>query len=116
MSEPDLLNRSWVTLWLESMSPDQTNASRNLKQFLNDIEKYQNVSESFLMYTEEKAENIKTWKLWKQYILEDGFAYICIHSIIRTGNWNLKIAALKGIAALFSAFDWPKYQKLTLHM
>lgn len=31
---------------------------------------------------------------------------------MRSGDWNLRIAAIKSMAALFSAFDRQNYQKL----
>ena len=31
---------------------------------------------------------------------------------IRSGNWDLRMGAIKSMAALFTAFDRPKYQKL----
>ena len=104
-----------ITMWLESIpeSPDQQSASRNLKEFLNDVsEKFPNFSESFVSFMDKNADKNKTWKLWKQYVFEDGLAYVCMHLAIRTGDWNLRIAALKSMAALFTAFDRPNYQKL----
>jgi len=104
-----------VTMWLNSLpeSPDQHSASRNLKQLLDDInEKNPNFQNNFLSFMNQNANKNKTWKLWKQYVLEDCFAYVSLHLAIRTGNWKLRMCALKNMAALFSAFDRPNYQRL----
>lgn len=42
-------------------------------------------------------------------ILEDCLPYIVS---IRSGNWNLRMASLKQMAALFTAYDRMTYQKL----
>ena len=31
---------------------------------------------------------------------------------VRSGNWDLRMDAIKSMTALFTAFDRPKYQKL----
>lgn len=43
---------------------------------------------------------------------ETAIAYVALFLAIRSGRWDLRIGAIKSIAALFTAFDRPKYQKL----
>lgn len=51
-------------------------------------------------------------KFWYQFVFKDCFAYIALFLAMRSGRWDLRIAAIKQMAALFTAFDRPKYQKL----
>ena len=43
---------------------------------------------------------------------EDCYAYVCLYIAKRSGKWNLRMGAMKSMAALFTAFDRPNYQKL----
>jgi len=115
MSKELPLDPNEITVWFDSLpqSCDQHSASRNLNQLFDDVkDKKPAFQKNFLSFMEKNANNNKTWKLWKQYVFEDGFAYICMHLAIRTGNWHLRMGALKSMAALFTAFDRPNYQKL----
>ena len=48
-------------------------------------------------------------KFWSQY---DCFAYVALHLAIRSSKWDLRIAAIKSMAAVFIAYDRFNYQKL----
>lgn len=50
--------------------------------------------------------------LWDSFIHRDALAYIMLFVAIRTGNWHLRIGALKKMAPLFHAFDRPTYLRL----
>ena len=39
-------------------------------------------------------------------------AYVSLLLAIRSGDWNLRMASVKPMAAVFTAFDHPNYQKL----
>lgn len=54
----------------------------------------------------------ETWRFWAQFVFQDCFAYISLYLAIRSGKWYLRMAAIKSVAALFTAFDRAKYQKL----
>ncbi|KAJ8048225.1 hypothetical protein HOLleu_00456 [Holothuria leucospilota] len=54
----------------------------------------------------------ETYKLWDSFIHRDALAYILLFVAIRTGNWHLRIGALKKMAPLFHAFDRPTYLRL----
>ena len=58
-----------------------------------------------------------TWKFWIKFVYRDFLPYIALFIAIRSGNWLLRVAAIKAMAAGFSAFDHPMYQRLiTNHM
>ena len=39
-------------------------------------------------------------------------SYVSLFLAIRSGDWNLQVASIKSMAAVFTAFDHPNYQKL----
>ena len=53
-----------------------------------------------------------TWKFWNQFVFKDCFTYISMYIAITSGNWNLRMAAYKLMAPLFTAFDRFVYQQL----
>ncbi len=58
------------------------------------------------------AETDETWRCWVQLTFQDAMAYIGLFLGIRSGDWDLRMAAPKQMAPIFSAFDHPNYQKL----
>ena len=58
---------------------------------------------------EDKGPN---WKFWNDFVSLNAFAYIALFASIRSGNWNLRLASIKLMAPVFSAFDRPTYRKL----
>ena len=57
-----------------------------------------------------------TWKFWARFVFEDCKPYIALFIAIRSENWHLRMAALKMMAANFTAFNHPNYQKLITWM
>ena len=105
----------FVSKWIKSFPPseDQQGSLRNFKQMLDDIsEQYPDFEPDFLKFNEEQSSRNQTWKFWSQYLFHDCSAYITLHLAIRSSNWNLRLAAIKSMAALFTAFDRNNYQKL----
>ena len=49
---------------------------------------------------------------WHDYITKNCLAYIALYTAMRNGDWFLRIAAIKTMAAIFSAYDRPIYQVL----
>ena len=49
-----------------------------------------------------------TWHFWVQLVFEDAMAYISLFLAIRSGDWDLRVASMKSMAA----FDHPMYQKI----
>ena len=70
---------------------------------------YHDKFNSFLDVMECKGPN---WKFWKQFVFEDGLAYIGLFIAIRSGNWELRLASIKLTAPVFTAFDHRTYRKL----
>lgn len=42
----------------------------------------------------------------------NAFCYIALFASIRSGNWISRLASIKLMAPIFSAFDRPTYRKL----
>ena len=70
---------------------------------------YQSEFSTFMNIHMKKEE---TFKCWGQFVLQDCSAYVALYLAIYSGNWKLRMAAIKFMAALFTAFDRQKYQKL----
>ena len=54
----------------------------------------------------------ENWQFWGHFILRDCLVFLTSYLAVRTGNWDLRDASLKEMAALFCAFNRPHYQKL----
>ena len=67
---------------------------------------------SFVEYVEERSNDDKMWRLWTNFVLKDCFSYIRLFLAIRMSNRELRQSSLKSMAALFSAYNQPCYQKL----
>ena len=68
--------------------------------------------DKFKSFLDTMASQDPNWKFWKQFIFEDGLAYIALFLAIRSGNWELRLASIKLMAAVFTAFDHQTYRKL----
>ena len=105
----------YVSNWIKSFpqSKNQESTLRNLKEMLDDqSEKYKDFQEDFMKFVDDQSEKNETKKFWSQFVFQDCFAYVSLYLAIRSGRWDLRMAAIKSMAALFTAFDRPHYQKL----
>lgn len=66
----------------------------------------------FQQFQETISADNPTGKFWVQFVCRDALAYIGLYLAIRGGNWNLRMACLKLMAPVFSAFDHFTYNKL----
>ena len=100
----------YVASWLKSFPPSSTQEQchRNLKEMTDDVmDKYAKLLKQLTQVTHNP-----TWKFWNQFVFKDCFAYISMYIAIRSGNWDLRMAAYKLMAPLFTAFDRFTYQQL----
>lgn len=98
----------YVSDWIKSFPPseDQQGTFRNFRQLLEDVsEKCADFQDNFLKFMEEQSSRNQTSKFWSQYVFHDCYAYITLHLAIRSSKWDLRLAAIKSMAALFTAFD-----------
>lgn len=59
----------------------------------------------------------KTFKFWSDFLHRDCLSYVMLYIAIRTGNWQLRIAAIKMMCPLFHVYDRPLYLRLiTRHL
>lgn len=71
-----------------------------------------NLYQEFRTFCQEMSSKFKTFKFWDSFLNKDCFAYIQLWLAIRTGNWDLRMGALKSMAPIFHAFDRQNYSKL----
>ena len=110
---PDFLD--YVIKWMKSFPPSkhQQGTFRNLKQLVEDVsDKYKDFHTDFKKFIEEQSERNQTWKFRSQYVFQDCFAYVSLYIATRSSKWDLRTAAIKSMASLFTAYDRPNYQKL----
>lgn len=87
-------------------------ASALLKLMLHTCEDEGILKNEFMQYLSKLSALDETCQLWVKFILEDCLPYVGLFISIRSGNWNLRLASLKQMAALFTAFDRTTYQRL----
>eukprot|EP00117_Sycon_ciliatum_P034252 scpid30999/ scgid4638/ len=61
------------------------------------------------------AERDDTWRFWVDFYFQHMTSYIGLWVAVRTGNWDLRVAAIKAAAPLFHAFDRTYYLRLLPH-
>ena len=76
---------------------------------------FQHYFENFREFIQKMAHTDDTWRFWVQFVFEDAMAYISLFLAIRSGDWDLRVANVKAMAAVFTAFDHQTYQKLISH-
>ena len=98
---------------VKNLPPSETQEStlRNLKQLLEDLKEEYNTEQEFHENLQEATKN-DTMRFWCQFLFRNCMAYIALYFAVRSGQWNLRVAAIKEMAAIFTAFDRPNYQKL----
>ena len=109
---PDFLTVALERVQNLPPSETQDSALRNLQHLLEELKEKYNLQEHFEKYIKELSNENETLGFWFEFVFKNCFAYIALYFAVRNGQWNLRMAAIKEMAALFTAFDRPKYQKL----
>ena len=68
--------------------------------------------EDFLQFISQQTAMDDTWKFWCGFLFEDVTPYICLYIAIRTRKWSLRVASIKNLIPLFTAFDRTVYQRI----
>ena len=79
---------------------------RSLQEDLDGLE------EDFKKFITQMSDLDDTWKFWARFVFEYCFPCIMLYLSIRSGKWNLRMGAIKSMAANFAVFDHPIYQRL----
>ena len=66
----------------------------------------------FTSFMDTLCSNQKTCQFWYEYLTTNCLIYMALFVAIRNGNWMLRMAAIKSMAAVFSALNRPIYQRL----
>lgn len=109
---------TYVSDWIKSFpaAEKQESSLRNLNELLGEVAtKYPDLCDKFFAEVKTQSDLHETTKFWWQFVFEDCFAYVALHLAMRDGlmgQWDLRVAAIKCMAPLFTAFDKTNYQKL----
>ncbi len=52
------------------------------------------------------------WKFWSNFVKSSCSSYIALFCAIRSGNWDLRLASIKRMVPVFTAYDRPTYRKV----
>ena len=96
---------------LNKHGESSTEILKHAEQLINRSDNYN----KFLSFVETCSEQDDTWKFWANFVLHDCVSYIGLYLGIRNNKWDLRLASLKMMAPLFTAFDRVHYQKLIPH-
>ena len=66
----------------------------------------------FVSFMSDLSSNNDTWKFWHDFVFRNCLTYIGLYFAIRGGMWNLRMASLKEMCPLFTAFDRLNYMKI----
>ena len=66
----------------------------------------------FTSFMDSLCSSQKTSQFWYEFLTKNALIYMALFIAIRNGDWMLRMAAIKSVAAVFSAFDRPIYQRL----
>ena len=66
----------------------------------------------FVSFVSDLASRDDTLKFWHGFLFHDCLAYIGLYLTIRGGMWDLRMASLKEMCPLFTAFDRLNYMKI----
>ena len=66
----------------------------------------------FLKHLETLVKKHDTYKFWHGFLFEDCLPYLSLYISIRYRNWEMRVASLKHMVPLYTAFDHGTYQRL----
>lgn len=68
--------------------------------------------DKFKAFIQQQACTDSTWRFWTQFVFPDAAAYVGLFLSVRSGDWHLRVACVKQMVAVFTAFDHSNYLKL----
>ena len=67
---------------------------------------------SFDKFKQQQAHTDSRWRFWTQFVFQDAAAYVGLFLSVGSGDWHLRVACVKQMVAVFTAFDHSNYLKL----
>ena len=110
--QEDLLSRV-----LDILNSTKETTEENFKDTMNAsigtlLKQTETFFPEFDKFIQKMATKDDTWKFWSQFVFVDAMAYVSLYLAMRSGDWDLRMASMKTMAPLFTAFDHTTYQKL----
>ncbi len=108
---PELISDIVQNAYLEASSGKETDLSTTLSR-LHEAVKQSGYHSKFSSFIDKLSAADSTWKFWAQFVFKDALAYVSMYLAIRSGDWELRLASMKLMVPVFSAFDHLTYRKL----
>ena len=99
----------WEALYRHMYLQYKTKVSESCQQ---QTEEVSITLESLQTFINNKAKDDDNWSFWSDFIFKNGLAFISMYISIRSSQWDLRLASIKNMVAVFAAFDRPNYHRL----
>ncbi len=108
---PELITTIVQNAYLQPSGNTETDLGPKLRQ-LHEAVMQSGFHTTFSAFLDDLSAADLTWKFWVQFVFVDAMAYVSLYLAIRSGNWEVRLASIKLMAATFSAFDHLIYRRL----
>jgi len=92
-----------------------SSSPKHVMQRISELIEDNQTNEEFMKFVTQRSETDKTWKFWTQFVFTDCFCYFGLYLAVRSSNWQLRVASLKQMAPMFTAFDREYYARILPH-
>ena len=103
---------SLVTSFSSITSDDELDAFQKKVDTQLSVQAAEFCFSDFHSFMDRLSQKQDTIRFWYQFVSTDILAYLGLFVGLRYRNWDLRTGSIKQLAAIFSAFDRPVYQRL----
>ena len=96
---------------MKASSGEEAKLSETLSKLHEEL-MYAGYHSKFSCFLDKLTSNDTTWKFWIQFVFQDVLAYVSLYLAIRSAEWELRMASIKLMAPIFSAFHHLTYRRL----
>jgi hypothetical protein len=116
----NFLLQVWEAIYRQIIAMSKVNSDNTINESIIDslsdvLLNAAQINAIFQSHINDKSKQNELLKYWSRFVFDDCFAYVQLYLAIRSGNWNLRLSAIKQMAPLFFAFDQNVYMELIPH-